>query len=301
MNTECTVLSLELKTKITHPLLKEISISIIDTYRRKDEKSLSAFTARAGLDQAAGIQKAFSALMHIYHPDKLTKIHADIDRLFNQGHTDTLRQLKRTYLFELKPAVQEPAIQRYDTEEDFSYSEDDFGYHDDWEPEKEDPQESSGNDTPEEPEDCIDGINFTEAANLHIYGNLDEALTVSDMRSLDGELDLSDCRISDLAGVHHCINIQSLNLSNNMIISLSPLSTCERLETLYLSENNIESLVPLRSLNSLHELDISFNRIEDISILLTLANLEYVNLVGNPVLDGSTINQLIAQGVTVIR
>ena len=302
MNDEILSLRTSLLSGITVERLKTISSDIISAFRSGDYAKLGGYASLAGLDTKEGVSRVFSLLMHQYHPDKHAKILKEIDLLSGKSDTKALRALSMTYLFSRLPAT--PRNNHLEAEEETCYAADDFGYGEAWafgedstddECRSEDPDENG-----EASEDSRE-LNFTEAVNLHFYGNLDEAVTLSDLKNLDGDLDLSDSGITSLRGAENCSLLSSLNLSGNRIRSLSALSRCVLLEVLHLSDNGIETVTPLADLSALRELDISFNRIEDISALLCLERLEYVNIIGNPISDRSPAAELVRRGVIVIE
>ena len=80
--------------------------------------------------------------------------------------------------------------------------------------------------------------------------------------------------ISDLTGLEHCTNLESLSLSSNDITDLTPLTGLTRLKRLYLGNNNIVSVAPLAGLTSLEELSLSDgNQVGDLTPLSGLYNL----------------------------
>jgi hypothetical protein len=297
MSEEILHLKETLSNGVTADLLKEISAKIISAFRAKNYEVISRYAERAGIEHGKdSASRTFSLLMHHYHPDKHAKIQLEICSLTEKGDVSALRSLLDSYLFN---ETSDPEPSYTAAEDDYTYSDDDFGYSEDWSFEEEPSQEE---ETPEEETaDSGEEINFTEAVNRHFYGSLDEAVTLSDMNSLDGELDLSDSFISVLTGAQHCPKLASLNLSGNSICSISALHGMFLLEKLYLSENRIESIIPLAELSSLRELDISFNIVEDISPLLSLEKLEYVNIMGNPVHNRDIAGRLRMKGVIVIE
>ena len=297
MNEEILHLKESLLKGVTADLLKEISAKIITAFRAKNYELISRYAERAGIEHGRdSASRSFSLLMHHYHPDKHAKIQLEISSLAEKGEAAALRSLFDSYLFKETAEAEEPYTAE---EDDYTYSDDDFGYSEDWSfdeepsPEEESPEETAANDEEE--------INFTAAVNRHFYGGLDEAVTLSDMNSLDGDLDLSDSGISVLSGAEHCPKLSALNLSGNSIRSVSALHGMFLLEKLYLSENRIESVVPLAELSSLRELDISFNLVEDLSPLLCLGKLEYINIMGNPVKNRSIAESLRKKGIIVIE
>ena len=300
MNEEVLQLRKKLTEGVTRERLKETSAKIITAFRGKRHDLIVEYARIALIDFKDGTSRAFAQLMHLYHPDKHAAILRKIESCADAGDAASLREMVSVYLA-LQPA--DDALSYMAPSYEDTYREEDFGYSEDWAFDADGYEEESAEEEDEDDEEEEPGheINFTEAVNLHFYGNLDEAVTLSDLKSLDGELDLSDSGISSLRGAEHCPMLSSLNLSGNAIRSLSPLAGCSLLETLYLSENRIENIAPLANLSSLRELDISFNMIDDISPLLTLDRLEYVNIVGNPLHSSAAVKMLKERGVIVVE
>jgi hypothetical protein len=283
---------------LTAEKLKTISSEIITAFRSGDYTALDGYARLADIDPKEGTSRIFSLLMHRYHPDKLAKILKEIDLHSENGNSPALKALSEMYLFHEAPRRSE----YHAKEETAGYSDDDFGYSEVWEFDEsaaaEDYSEDDSSD--DDSEDSLE-LNFTEAVNLHFYGNLDETVTLSDLKNLDGELDLSDSGITSLRGAENCTLISSLNLSGNSIRSISPLSYCTLLEILHLSGNTIETITPLAALTGLRELDISFNNIDDLTPLLRLDRLEYVNIMGNPLREKSALAALREKGIIIIE
>ncbi len=299
----------EIKKIITPSRLKEISIEIINKFKKKDHAYLKKFAEMAGIDASdKNINRLFSTLIQIYHPDKLKLIHNEIESLYSKGQYEELLRYKNIYLFDLKSiytAADYTYIDNkyYDLGEQ-GYGEDDFGYaeyeFDDNSYFYQESGEESFEDISADKEAAFQERGFIDAVNRLFFGNLDLAISQSDLTDLEGELDLSDFEIDDLTGIEHCININFLNLSGNNIIKINRISALTKLKALYLSQNNIEDISGLGSLTGLRELDISFNYIDDISILLELPELTYVNIINNPLSNNPVIEKLIKRGVMVI-
>jgi len=120
----------------------------------------------------------------------------------------------------------------------------------------------------------------------------------SDLRGLT-ELSARNDGITDLAGLEHCINLETLNLSKNQIADLSPLSSLSKLSDLDLYRNNIVDLSPLSSVKNLGYLNLNSNLIADISPLSELPKLIELDLCNNQITDitplanlGAHLNQL---------
>jgi len=102
--------------------------------------------------------------------------------------------------------------------------------------------------------------------------------------------------ITDLTGLEHAVNLQSLYLRLNGISDISPLSGLIHLSSLDISQNEISDLSPLSGLVNLTSLDTHGNQISDISPLSSLENLDYLVLRFNVIRDISPLS-----GVTRLR
>ena len=300
MSDEITLLSNELETSITTALLQQVSVDIISRFKEKDFGSLTEYARINDLDVKTPAQKLFATLIQKYHPDKFIKIHKDIESFSLEGKLDALLQMKKAYLFKALPKTSlspEPVIHE---DERYEYADDDFGYNETY-------SEEAARDVPEDDHDATDvryfdeERNFTEAVNDYFFGNLEDTVTVSDLKNLDGDIDLSERNISSLKGIEYCEYLTSLNLSGNNIDRIDRLAFLVRLTSLFLSDNRIEHINALSSMKDLEELDLSDNAIEDVSALLKLDKLLYVNLMNNPIHDRSIIKKLEAKGVIVLE
>ncbi|MBN1496524.1 MAG: leucine-rich repeat protein [Spirochaetes bacterium] len=287
----------ELKRRITHARLKEISVDVISKYRAGDHDGLAFYAAFLDSDDSAGAGKLFARVIQRYHPDKLNAILNEIELHYRAGNVEELAGMRNTFLFEM-PARRISYPDMPPAGETYAYSDMDFGYaeraaRDDEMQAEESFDEYDGSAVDEE-------YGFIEAVNRLFFGNLDMAISMDDLHDLEGELDLSDYDIVDLKGIEHCINLHTLNLSGNNIRKIEPLASLTRLESLFLSGNAIRNIGCLAALTDLRELDLSFNEIEEISVLQKLDSLQYVNLLGNPITDSGTIRELTEKGVLVI-
>ncbi|WP_283697492.1 leucine-rich repeat domain-containing protein, partial [Clostridium perfringens] len=127
-------------------------------------------------------------------------------------------------------------------------------------------------------------------ANQDIY--------VSELNSLNGELNLMNKNITDLTGLENCIGINRLRLARNQITNITPLANLTNLTFLSLDNNQISDISALSNLNNLTELYLGWrddsnsnksNNITDISPLANLTNLMYLDITNNNV---STLNPL---------
>ncbi len=301
----------ELKGIINRDHLTAISSDIISRYRERDIRALSWYASLLDIRfSEKDLNRLFAKIIQAYHPDKLTKILADIEARYRGGDAQGLQLIKNAFAItgapksdvrEKGPRFEYEEEYRYDEEEEFD--EEDF-YGEETEGAGMESYDEEGGGLEEEdildegPE--IEEFGFIEAINKYIFGNLDFTVNLHDMANLEGELNLSDYEIVDLKGIEHCVNVTSVNISGNDIVRLSPISALAKLESLFAAENSIDSIDCLEACRYLRELDVSYNDIEDASVLLKLGNLRYVNLIGNPLEDTSVITELAAREVLVL-
>jgi len=288
----------ELKKHINPTRLKEISVDIINKYKVKDRGGLSFYAALLGIDPSGiSISRLFAHIIQNYHPDKLTKIHNEIELNYRDNKIEELLRIKNIFVFN-DPIQSIAYLEDIEAEEAYTYRDEDFGYGEKTVYDDDVVMEDEFIDPGELFEDHE--LGFIEAVNRFFFGNLGYTLNINDLQDMDGELDLSDYDIVDLRGIEHCINIHSLNLSGNNLRKIDSISSLTRLESIYLSGNSIQNIDCLGALANLKELDISFNEIEDISVLNKLESLLYVNIIGNQIKDAGIIKELTEKGVLVI-
>ena len=288
----------ELKNGITTDRLKTISATVIECYRKKDRGSLKWYACICDIDHGSmSINQLFARVIQVYHPDKYSSIHHEIDAQYHKGNTDALTRIKYLYLF--KDTERKEYAEHIDIDEFYAYDESEFAYS---EKEMYEDLYQYAEEAEESPEDgfTTGEYGFIEAIQSAMFGNLDILISRFDLSHIEGQIDLSDYDIVDLKGLEKCVNISSLNISGNRIEKIIQLASLGRLEYLYMAFNQVSNIYPLSGLEFLRELDISFNDIEDISVLLELPSLEYVNLIGNPVKTRDVIDVLAEKGVIVI-
>ena len=103
-------------------------------------------------------------------------------------------------------------------------------------------------------------------------------------------LDLSECRVDDLAFIRNFPNLKELNLAKNGISDLAPLQDLSSLVSLSLAKNNVSDVTPLKDLTGLQYLNLQDNLLEDVSALNSLTSLKEINLSTNDIytIDGLT-------------
>lgn len=100
----------------------------------------------------------------------------------------------------------------------------------------------------------------------------------------------SECEnITDLSGLEHCINLQTLYLSFQQISDISPVSGLTNLKQLDIAGNQISDISPLSKLINLQVLDLAGNQINDLSPLSHSTNLRWLDLTGNEISDISSL------------
>ncbi len=128
-----------------------------------------------------------------------------------------------------------------------------------------------------------------------IYGQLGKpataAISLSAAQEIT-ELDCSEGRISNLAGLEKLPNLELLFLDDNQISNLKPLSGLKKLQSLSLYHNTISDVKPLASLNGLIALELSDNDISDITPLKTLTSLEELSISANRVTNLASVSSL---------
>ncbi len=116
------------------------------------------------------------------------------------------------------------------------------------------------------------------------------------------QLNASDMEISDLTGLEHATNLQTLELENNQINDITPLIVLVNLQFLFLSGNQISDVTPLIVLVNLETLHLEGNPVEDTSPLTALTNLTDVDVeITEPsVSDGTDVDVEITEPVVSV-
>lgn len=118
-----------------------------------------------------------------------------------------------------------------------------------------------------------------------------EDILTADMLTII-KLDGEDREISNIAGIEHCTNLDTLHLLVNMIDDISPLTALTSLIYLDLDENQISDISHLNDLTMLTKLWLSDNQIIDISPLSSLANLQTLHLDFNQIININALSGL---------
>ena len=102
----------------------------------------------------------------------------------------------------------------------------------------------------------------------------------------------NNSQITDLTGLEHAINLQSLYISNNQIVDLTPLIELKNLRSLLINTNQITDISPLAGLKQLRQLYLGGNPIRDITPLAGLTNLHELRLGYSPLSDITHLAEL---------
>ncbi len=125
---------------------------------------------------------------------------------------------------------------------------------------------------------------FTDSfGDLPIDANGDGEITMAEAQVIGGYIDISDRGISDLTGLHHFVNVTSLQASDNNISDFQPLASLTRLSGLAAWNNPVTNVSPLASLVELGYLDISRSLIDDFDALVTLRKLNDFYVSDSPI------------------
>ncbi|MBU1682713.1 hypothetical protein KJ742_02085 [Patescibacteria group bacterium] len=161
-------------------------------------------------------------------------------------------------------------------------------------------KELDGFDTGDYLGECERLLKTIEIENPYVAGTIKKAIKERGMPVYEylyvyqaekfESLDLSTCRIEDLAFISNFPNVKELILDENGISDLTPLRNLPTLNSLSLARNNISDLSPLKDLSSLQYLNLRENLLEDVSALNFLTSLKKINLSFNDIytIDGLT-------------
>ncbi len=282
----------------TQENLNKITHKLVEAYRSKNFSYLNRLASSIQESIPAKtdkINKLFSQLVMLYHPDRLEFYRKEMARHHSNGEIKNLNQF--SHIFQIleeidKPGSipsESPSLSVCADQNESSW----YGDAVDW--------DEVVYDEAHERETFESGVyDFISALKKKEYGNLDVVYRKQDLANTEGDLELSGYNIQDLSGLEFCTNIVTLDLSNNCIFDISQLGYLHLLEELDLSFNQISQIDVLSELEYLKILDLSFNRINNIRPLFDLNRLEYVNLVGNPVQE-KQIAILRKKGTVVIQ
>ncbi len=239
------------------------------------------------------INKVFSRLIMLYHPDRLSQNLKQLEKAYKDGDFETLYSMSHILTVQnLEPehAVLSSVLTDEDLAEEFGWDESADGYS----------YFMAGEELEQEMEDNseLDSRSFISVLKRRVYGNLNVDFPMYLLEDLE-EIEMADYELEDLDGISSCHYARAVDLSNNNLTDITELGELRQVERLYLSNNQIGLIDSLYNLSVLQVLDISYNDVDDISPLFELSHLSYLNVMGNRV-PAWQLEKLQLQGVTLV-
>jgi hypothetical protein len=239
------------------------------------------------------INKVFSRLIMLYHPDRLNQALGQLDEAHKAGDFEKLFEMSHIlHVKNLEP--EHVSVSSIFTDEDLA---EEFGW---------DGAEDGYSYFMDQEEDAVmdddtDFISrsFLTALKRRVYGSLNVDFPVYLLEDLE-EIEMADYDLESLDGIEACRYAKAVDLTNNNLTDPSELGYLRQVERLYLANNHIEMIDSLSNLVVLQVLDISFNDVDDLSPLFELTHLSYLNVIGNRV-PVWQLEKLQKAGVTVIH
>ncbi|MCK4747874.1 MAG: leucine-rich repeat domain-containing protein, partial [Bacteroidales bacterium] len=241
------------------------------------------------------INRVFSRLIMIYHPDRLTQSLNQLEGAFERGDFEELYSMSHILNVQnLEP--EHVTVSSIMTEEDLA---EEFG----WDAQADGFSYFMDQDTYEremEEEDELDYTNrsFLTALKRRVYGNLNVDFPMYLLEDLE-EIEMTDYEIEFLDGIEACRHVRVVDLTNNNLTDVTDLKDLHQIERLYLSNNHIGMIDSLSNLTVLQVLDISYNDVDDLSPLFELSHLTYLNIMGNRI-PAWQLEKLQLRGVTIV-
>lgn len=293
---EIGILYENLKKAYTAENLHLISSRIIDMFRKHQydalravQKAVSEYTPFS----EEKINRVFSRLIMLYHPDRLNQALVVMDDAFERGDFETLYTMSHILTVQnLEPekVTVSSIITEEDLAEEFGWDAHTDGYSYFMEEEVFDPEE--------EDELGYTHQSFLIALKRRVYGNMNVDFPMYLLEDLE-EIEMADYEIESLDGIDACRYARVVDLTNNNLTDLTELGNLRQVERLYLANNHISLIDSLSNLTVLQVLDISYNDVDDLSPLFELSHLNYLNVMGNRV-PAWQLEELQLNGVTVI-
>ena len=288
-----------LKEAYTADNLHLISSRIIDMFREHKYDALR--TVQKVVNEYVTcneekINKVFSRLIMIYHPDRLSQNlnqledaykRDDFEALYSMSHILNVQNLEPEHVTVSSIITEEDLAEEFgwDAQNDgFSY----FVDQDAYEREMQD-------------EENLDYTHrsFLTALKRRVYGNLNVDFPMYLLEDLE-EIEMADYEIEFLDGIEACRHARAVDLTNNNLTEISNLGDLRQVERLYLSNNYISLIDSLSNLTVLQVLDISYNDVDDLTPLFELSHLSYLNVMGNRI-PAWQLEKLQLRGVTVVH
>jgi hypothetical protein len=289
----------QLKEAYSDKNLNNITAGLIKLYKAKQFgsiRSISKIVSEFVTIDDEKINKCFSKLIMLYHPDKGEFYRNEIEKKLLAGDRDGLEQYTHILLIQdienVTISVVEIEDIDYSPEYEYDSNEDGVNYF-------------SDTDSRFSEKDSFDTFygtdenTFYNALKIKIYGNIEIEFPSYYLEDME-EVEMADCQIESLEGIEFCIHTITADLSGNRITDISELWNLNSLEELYLANNQIGYIDTLSNLLNLRVIDLSNNEIDDISPLFELENLEFINVAGNKI-PKEQIIELNKEGRIVIQ
>ncbi|MEN8157954.1 MAG: hypothetical protein ABFS10_13465 [Bacteroidota bacterium] len=285
-----------LKLAYTAENLHLISSRIIDMFRdhrydalRAVQKVVNEYTPL----REEKINRVFSRLIMLYHPDRLNQSTLQMDEAYKRGDFEVLYAMSHILTVQnLEPEkiTVSAVITDEDLAEEFGWDEqaDGFSYF----------HGQDGHDPELEDELGFTNHSFLIALKRRVYGNLNVDVPLYLLEDLE-EIEMADYDIESLDGIGACRHARVVDLTNNNLTDLTELGNLRQIERLYLANNHIGMIDSLSNLTVLQVLDISYNDVDDLSSLFDLTHLNYLNVMGNRIPEWQ-LEKLHQKGVTVV-
>jgi Leucine-rich repeat (LRR) protein len=286
-----------LKEAYTAENLHLISSRIIDFFRQHRYDTLRAIQREVNTYTPCNeekINRVFSRLIMLYHPDRLNQAVERLEEAFRQGDFEGLYAMSHILNVQhMKPdqVTVSSVLSDDDLAEEFGWDAGDDGYHYFMDREEYDEELEQEMD--------LSHRSFFSALKQRIYGNLNVDFPMYMLEDLE-EIDMADYEIESLEGIEACRFARVVDLTNNNLTDITELRDLVEIERLYLSNNHIGMIDSLCFLENLQVLDISHNDVDDLSPLFDLEQLSYVNVMGNRV-PAWQLESLQLKGVTVVH
>jgi len=238
------------------------------------------------------INKVFSRLIMLYHPDRLSQSLKKLEQAYQGGDFETLYSMSHILTVQnLEPehVLLSSVLTEEDLAEEFGWDDGADGYS----------YFMAEEESVEEDVDSgLERRSFLSVLKRRVYGNLNVDFPMYLLEDLE-EIEMADYELEDLDGISACHYARAVDLSNNNLTDISELGELHQVERLYLSNNQIGLIDALYNLSVLQVLDISFNDVDDISPLFELNYLSYLNVMGNRI-PAWQLEKLQLQGITIV-
>lgn len=286
----------QLKDAYTADNLGLVSGRIIEMFREKKHDALRAMQKVVNEYTPSSeekINKIFSRLIMLYHPDRLSQNLEQLEKAYKGGDFETLYSMSHILTVQnLEPGhvALSSVLTEEDLAEEFGWDEgtDGFSYIMSEEEFEQNQEDDLG----------LERRSFLSVLKRRVYGNLNVDFPMYLLEDLE-EIEMADYELEDLDGISACHYARAIDLSNNNLTDLSELGELRQVERLYLTNNQIGLIDPLYNLTVLQVLDISYNDVDDISPLFELNYLSYLNVMGNRI-PAWQLEKMQLKGVSII-